>query len=97
MFKGQPGYIYILTLIQLNQYSGCNVYCAGYTGYAPCITLHDHLASFYDSNNTKVMEFDSIHMYSHILVGAGQSLLYQCTQCVYVCAHVNMLCEYAQT
>ena len=38
----------------------------------------------------KVMEFDSIHMYSHILVGAGQSVLCQCTQCVYVCAHVNM-------
>ena len=38
----------------------------------------------------EVMEFDSIHMYSHILVGAGQSVVYQYTQCVYVCAHVNM-------
>ena len=38
----------------------------------------------------KVMEFDSIHMYSHILVGVGQSVLYQCTPCVCVCAHVNI-------
>ena len=28
----------------------------------------------------KVMDFDNIHnMYSHILVGAGQLVLYQCT------------------
>ena len=39
----------------------------------------------------KVMEFDSIHMYSLILVGVGQSVLYQCTQCVYVCAHLNVI------
>ena len=35
----------------------------------------------------KVMEYDSIHMYSHILVGARQSVLYQC---MYVCAHVHI-------
>ena len=40
----------------------------------------------------KVMEFNSIHMYSHIiLVGVGQSVLYQYTQCVYVCAHVYII------
>ena len=38
----------------------------------------------------KVMEFDSINMYSDTLVGFGQSVLYQCTQCVYVCAHLNI-------
>ena len=38
----------------------------------------------------KVMELDSIHMYLHILVGVGQSVLYQCTQYVYVCAHVHI-------
>ena len=37
----------------------------------------------------KIMEFNSMHMYSHILVGAGQSVLYQCAQCVYVCASVH--------
>ena len=55
-----------------------------------CITLHDHLVCFQDSNNTKVMEFDSIHMYSHILVGAGQSVLYQCTQCVYLHKYASL-------
>ena len=38
----------------------------------------------------KVMEFDSVHMYSHILVGVGQSVLYQCKQFVYVCVHVHI-------
>ena len=32
-------------------------------------------------------------MYSHILVGVGQSVLYQCTPCVCVCAHVNMFVQ----
>ena len=37
------------------------------------------------------MEFDSLHICLHILVRAGQSVLYQCTQCVYVCAHMNIV------
>ena len=54
-----------------------------------CISLHDHSVSFQDSNCIIVMAFDSIHMYSHILVGVGQSVLYQCTQ-LYMCTHVHI-------
>ena len=75
-----PVIIYLCSL----QNSGCTVY----TRYT--ISLHDHLLCFQGSNNMKVMEFDSIRMYSHILVGVGQSVVYQYTQCAYVCAHLNM-------
>ena len=63
-------YIFVLTLIQLNQDSSSTAY----TRYTPCISPHDHLVSSKVSNDMKMMEFDSIHMYSHILVGAGQSV-----------------------
>ena len=43
-----------------------------------------------------VMELGSIHMCSHILVGVGQSVLYQCTQCVYVCS-CAYICAHVHT